>query len=106
MKKGLNIALLVSFIVTVMEPLTGILIHKLASVLFLLLCLVHTLVHRRKLGWKQISLLGLVLLAFATGLVGMILDSYPMVLVFHRVVSIAAVFFQAIHIFVFHKNLR
>ena len=37
MKKFLNIALLISFLVTIMVPLTGVHIHKLASVLFLLL---------------------------------------------------------------------
>ena len=37
MKKVLNIALLISFVVTIMVPLTGVHIHKMASVIFLLL---------------------------------------------------------------------
>ena len=37
MKKILNAALLVSFILTVLVPLTGVHVHKLASVLFLML---------------------------------------------------------------------
>lgn len=105
MKKFLNIALLVSFIVTILVPLTGIHVHKLASVLFLLLSIVHTIVYRRKLGTKRYLLLATVILSFCTGLFGMILDQYPIVLILHRCVSIAVVFFMAIHIFVFHKKL-
>ena len=106
MKKVLNIALLVSFLVTIMVPLTGIQIHKLASVLFLLLSIVHTIVYRKKLGVKRWLLLGLIVISFATGLFGMILDQFPVILILHRCISIALVFFLAIHIFVFHKKLR
>ena len=106
MKKLLNIALLVSFVVTVMVPLTGVHIHKLASVIFLLLNMVHTVAYRKKLGAKRWLLLGLIVISFASGLFGMILDPFPMVLILHRVISIALVFFLAIHIFVFHKKLR
>ena len=106
MKKALNIALLISFIITIMVPLTGIHIHKTASVLFLLLSIVHTVTYRKKLGVKRWLLLGLILISFGTGLFGMILDHIPIVLILHRVVSIALVFFLAIHIFVFHKNIR
>ena len=105
MKKTLNIALLVSFIVTIMVPLTGIHIHKLASVLFLLLSIVHTISYRKKLGTKRWLLLGLIVISFAAGLFGMILDQFPIVLIVHRCISIALVFFLAIHIFVFHKKL-
>ena len=106
MKKVLNIALLVSFLVTIMVPLTGIQIHKLASVLFLLLSIVHTIVYRKKLGAKRWLLLGLIVISFATGLFGMILDQFPVILILHRCITIALVFFLAIHIFVFHKKLR
>ena len=106
MKRFLNIALLISFLVTIMVPLTGVHIHKLASVLFLLLSIVHTIVNRRKLGAKRWLLLGLILISFATGLFGMILDQFPIVLILHRCISIVLVFFLAIHIFVFHKKLR
>lgn len=105
MKKILNIALLLSFVVTIMVPLTGIHIHKLASVIFLLLSLVHTIVYRRKLGAKRWLLFITILVSFATGLFGMILDHIPMVLISHRAISIALVFFLAIHIFVFHRKL-
>lgn len=106
MKKALNIALLISFIITIMVPLTGIHIHKMASILFLLLSIVHTVTYRKKLGVKRWLLLGLILISFGTGLFGMILDHIPIVLILHRVVSIALVFFLAIHIFVFHKKIR
>ena len=106
MKKILNIALLISFAATVMVPLTGVHIHKLASVVFLLLSLVHTAVYRRKLGVKRWLLLAAIAITFASGLFGMILDHLPAVLIFHRALSIGLVFFLAIHIFVFHKKLR
>ena len=106
MKKILNIALLISFIVTVMVPLTGVHIHKMASVIFLLLSLVHTIIYRRKLGAKRWLLLTTIVVSFATGLFGMIIDHIPMVLISHRAISIALVFFLAIHIFVFHKKLK
>ena len=105
MKKTLNIALLLSFLVTIMVPLTGVQIHKLTSVLFLLLSIVHTIVYRKKLGVKRLLLLALIVISFATGLFGIILDQYPIVLILHRCISIALVFFLAIHIFVFHKKL-
>ena len=106
MKNFWNIALLISFLVTIMVPLTGVHIHKLASVLFLLLSIVHTIVYRNKLGVKRWLLLVLIVFSFATGLFGMILDQLPIILILHRCISIALVFFLAIHIFVFHKKLR
>ena len=106
MKKSLNIALLITFVLTVPVPLTGVHIHKLASTLFFLLCVVHTLIYRKKLGVKKYLLLGLVVVSCLTGLFGMILDHYPMVLIAHRVISIAIVFFMAIHIFVYNRRLR
>ena len=106
MKRFLNIALLISFLVTIMVPLTGVHIHKLASVIFLLLSIVHTVTYRKKLCMKRWLLLGLILISFASGLLGMILDQFPFILILHRCISIALVFFLAIHIFVFHKKFR
>ena len=106
MKKLLNLALLFSFIVTIMVPLTGVHAHKMASVLFLLLSIVHTIVYRKKLGTKRWLLLALIVISFATGLFGMILAQFPIVLIGHRCISIAVVFFLAIHIFVYHKKLK
>lgn len=105
MKKVLNLSLLVTFLLTILVPLTGIHIHKLASVLFLLLCIVHTVIYSKKLDKKRWLFLALVLICFATGLFGMILEQYPLILILHRAVSIALVFFGAIHIFVFHRKL-
>lgn len=105
MKKALNLALLISFVLTILVPLTGIHVHKLASTLFLLLSIVHTLLYRKKLGVKRYLLLMLVVLSFATGLSGMIWEQYPVILILHRTISIAIVFFLAIHIFVFHRKL-
>ena len=105
MKKILNIALLFTFAATILVPLTGVHVHKLASVIFLLLSLIHTVVYRKKLGVKRWLLLGIMVISFASGLFGMILDHIPAVLISHRVISIALVFFLAIHIYVFHKKL-
>lgn len=106
MKKILNITLLLSFVTTILVPITGIHIHKMASAIFLLLSLVHTIVYRRKLGAKRRLLLAVIVVSFATGLFGMILDHIPVVLIFHRAISITLVFFLAIHIFVFHQKLK
>lgn len=106
MKKLLNLALLASFLITILAPLTGIIIHKLASTLFLLLSVIHTIVCRRKLGMKRYLLLAVVILTFLTGIFGLILDAYPVVLALHKAISIAAVFFLAIHISVYHRRMR
>ena len=89
-----------------MVPLTGVPIHKLASTLFLLLNIVHTIVYRSKLGARRWLLLAAIVISFGTGVFGMILDHLPVVLILHRAISIALVFFLAIHIFVFRKKLH
>lgn len=106
MKKVLNYLLLISFIITNLVPITGIAVHKLASVVFLLLCVIHTVVYRRRMQWKRWVLLGTIAISFLSGLFGMILDEIPLVLALHKVVSIVCVFVLAIHIFVFHKRLN
>lgn len=104
MKKALSIALFITFVITIMVPLTGIHVHKMASVLFLLLSIIHTIVHRKQLGVKRWLLLALITISFASGLLGMILDQFPLILASHRAISIGVVFFLAIHIFVFRKK--
>ena len=47
--------------------------------------------------------MGLIVIAFATGLFGMILNQFPTILMLHRCISIAVVFSLAIQIFVYHK---
>ena len=103
--KILNFSLLFFLILTILVPITGVHIHKLASTLFLLLCVVHTVKYRKRFGAKYFLLLGIILVSFLTGLFGMIMDQIPMILQLHKVISIAAVAFLAIHIFVFHRNL-
>lgn len=105
MKIILNIALLITFILTIMVPLTDVHIHKMASVFFLLLSIVHTIIYRKKLGVKRWLLLVTIIISFVTGLFGMILEHIPSVLILHRAISIGLIFFLAIHIFVFHKKL-
>lgn len=101
MKKALNVLLMITFVVTLLVPLTGVVVHKMASLLFLLLCLVHTALHWRALNARRGAVLGLVLASFLTGLFGLIWEEIPMVLGLHKAISIAVVFFLAIHIFVF-----
>lgn len=105
MKKIFHFALLISFIVTLLVPLTGIHIHKLVSVIFLLLAFVHMILSRKKSGDHTVWLMALVVLSFATGLFGMILDQYPIILILHRVISIAVVFFCAIHIYRYRRKI-
>lgn len=104
--KILNIFLFISFVVTMLVPLTGIMIHKLASVLFLLLCFIHTIYYRKKMNWKRWGALGIILLAFLSGLFGMIYDEIPFVMACHKAISIISVFILAIHIFVYHRQLK
>lgn len=102
----LNYLLFISFIVTNLVPITGIGIHKLASVVFLLLCMIHTIQYRKKLQWKSALLLGTVVFAFLSGLFGMVFDEIPLILALHKVISIGSVFGLAIHIFIYHRRLR
>lgn len=103
--KILNLLLFVSFLVTMMVPLTGLKVHKMASVVFLLLCVVHTIVYRTKMTWKRWAVLGVILVAFLSGIFGMIFDEIPVIMAMHKAISISSVFFLAIHIFIFHRKL-
>lgn len=102
----LNYLLLISFIATNLVPLTGVHVHKMASVIFLLLCIIHTIVYRKQLNGKRWLMLGLVVVAFLSGIFGMIFDEILLILALHKVVSIGCVFALAIHIFIFHKRMR
>ena len=100
MKKILNVFLLISFIITIIVPITGIYVHKLASVVFLILCMLHAVIYRKKM--KKWLLLAIIWISFVSGVLGMVFDQT----VIHPVVSIVVVFFLAIHIFVFHKKMQ
>lgn len=103
--KVLNILLLIAFVLTIMVPLTGLIIHKLASLAFLLLCIVHTIVYRKKMNWKRWGVLGIIFVAFFSGIFGMVFEEIPVIIAMHKAISISTVFFLAIHIFVFHRKL-
>ena len=105
MKRILNTLLFLTFILTLLVPITGVHIHKLASVIFLILCLVHTGVSWKKMNIFRFFVLGLIFEVFLTGLFGMIFKQYPIILSIHTISSIAVVFFLAIHIFVFKKKI-
>ena len=104
--KLLNLCLFATFGITVMAPLTGVIIHKLASTLFLLLCLIHCIVYRKGMTGRRWLVLGGVFVAFASGICGMIFDEIPMILAFHKCISIVIVAALAIHIFVYRKKQR
>ncbi len=102
----INILLLLSFIVTIMAPLTGIMVHKMASLCFLLFSLIHTMMYRKQMNGKRFLVLGSIILAFLSGIFGMIYEEVPMILAFHKAISIGVVFFLAIHIFVYYKKIK
>lgn len=105
MRKILNYLLVISFIVTILAPITGIQIHKLASTLFLLLALIHVFLYRKKLDYKYILIIVLTILSFVLGILGLVMIEYPIVLVLHRTISIVLVCLLAIHIYRFHRRL-
>ena len=102
----LNILLLISFVVTNLAPFTGTAVHKMASTVFLILCVIHTVIYRKRFNGKRIALLVAIVLAFVSGVFGMVLDHIPMISGLHTVISIGCVFFLAIHIFVFQRGLK
>ncbi len=104
-KKILNVLLLIVFIITFMAPLTGMMVHKLASAAFLLLCVIHTVVYHKKMNWQRYAVLGLVFTAFLSGIFGMIYREVPWMSAAHKVISIGCVFFLAIHLFVYHRRM-
>ena len=53
MKRILDYSLAISFILTIMVPITGIIVHKLASTLFLVLALIHVFLYRKTHLIKQ-----------------------------------------------------
>lgn len=105
MRRVLNYLLAISFIVTIMVPLTGIMIHKLASTLFLLFALIHIFLYRKKLNYKYVLIVVLTALSFVLGILGFVWVEYPIVLVLHRTISIVLVCLLAIHIYKFHRRL-
>lgn len=104
MKKVLNILLFISFVATIMAPVKGIYIHKLAATVLLLLNIIHLVVYRHKLGFKRWLLLATILISFISGLYCILRVQNLIILNIHRTVSTVLIFFLAIHIFVFYKT--
>lgn len=105
MKRTLNILLTASLLLTLSVPLTGLIVHKMASALFLLLCAVHTAVYRKKLRARGLALAAVVLIAFVSGVFSLVFDGIPAVLALHKIVSLTCVAALAVHIFCFHRRM-
>lgn len=101
MKRVLNYSLAISFILTIM----GIIVHKLASTLFLVLALIHVFIYRKRLDYKYILIIVLTIVSFVLGILGLVLVEYPIILTLHRIVSIVLIILLAIHIYKFHRRL-
>lgn len=106
MKKIFHAGLLLLFVLTMLVPVTGVMLHKLVSALFLILCLVHTGVCRKKMNARRFGILALIFAAFILGVFGMIYEEVPVILALHKVSAIILLFFLAIHIFVFKSRIE
>lgn len=104
MRRGLNYLLAISFIISILVPITGIMVHKLASTLFLVLALIHVFMYRKKLDYKYVLVIVLTIVSFILGILGLVLVEYPIVLVLHRTISIVLVCLLAVHIYRFHRR--
>lgn len=104
MKRVLNYLLAISFILTIMVPITGIIVHKLAATLFLMLALIHVFLYRKSLDLKYILII-LTIVSFVLGILGLIMVEHPIILTLHRTVSIVLIILLAIHLYKFHKRL-
>lgn len=105
MRRVLNYLLAISFVLTIMVPITGIIVHKLASTLFLVLALIHVFLYRKRLDLKYILIIVLTILSFVLGILGLIMVEHPIMLTLHRTVSIVLIILLAIHIYKFHRRL-
>lgn len=100
MRRVLNYLLAISFVLTIMVPITGIIVHKLAVTLFLVLTLIHVFLYRKKLDYKYILIIVLTILSFVLGILGLIMVEHPIILILHRTVSIVLIILLAIHIYI------
>ena len=66
-KKMLYGLLAISGLVTLLQPLTESVIHKMAASVFLVLCVGHAIACRKKITRAGGALLGLLLLTFVSG---------------------------------------
>lgn len=105
MKRVLNYLLAISFILTIMVPITGVKVHKLCSTLFLVLTMIHFFTYRNRLNYMYYLIITLTIVSFVLGVLGLIMIEYPIILVLHRTISIVLVCLLAIHIYKFHRRL-
>lgn len=105
MKRILDYSLAISFILTIMVPITGIIVHKLAATLFLILALIHVFLYRKRLDYKYILIIGLTIVSFVLGILGLIMVEHPIILILHRKISIVLIILLAIHIYKFHRRI-
>ena len=105
MKRVLNYLLAISFVLTIMVPITGIKVHKLCSTLFLVLTMIHFFTYRNRLNYMYYLIITLTIVSFVLGILGLIMIEYPTILVLHRTISIVLVCLLAIHIYKFHRRL-
>ena len=105
MRKVLNYLLAISIIITIMVPMTGIIVHKLASTLFLLLALIHVFLYRKRLDYKYMLIIVLTIVSFVLGILGLIMVEHPIILTLHRTISIVLIILLAIHIYKIHRRL-
>ena len=105
MKRILDYSLAISFILTIMVPITGIIVHKLASTLFLVLALIHAFLYRKRLDLNYILIIVLTIVSFVLGILGLIMVEHPIILILHRTVSIVLIILLAIHIYKFHRGI-
>lgn len=57
------------------------------------------------LDYKYILIIGLTIVSFVLGILGLVLVEYPIMLTLHRIVSIVLIILLAIHIYKFHRRL-
>jgi hypothetical protein len=104
LKKVLNYLLVISFIITILVPITGVIIHKMAATFFLLLSIIHVIIYSKKMNLKRYLLLVMIIISFALGVMAFI---YPDSLweSTHVIISFFIMMFLAIHMFLCHRKL-
>lgn len=103
-KKILYGALAVSGLVTLLQPLTGAMVHKMAASVFLLLCVGHMIACHKKLAGAGVALLMLLLAAFATGVPALMQGGTAGAV--HAVLGILCLCAMAAHAFVRRRALK
>lgn len=61
--------------------------------------------YRKRWDLKYILVIVLTMVSFVLGILGLIMVEHPIILTFHRTVSIVLIILLAIHIYKFHRRL-